>query len=121
MAAYARAHRPQAETAANTASPDTASQIAAGASTRNGAAARAPISAPSRRSVSNTARGMVAAMTVTQTMALNASSTNYATPLVLDLDGNGVRTLSITAGVRFAQAPSSVFSGAEMIFATLPR
>jgi hypothetical protein len=45
--------------------------------------------------------GQVAAMTVTQTMALNASSTNYATPLVLDLDGNGVRTLSIAAGVQF--------------------
>jgi hypothetical protein len=37
--------------------------------------------------------GQVAAMSVAQTMALNASSTNYVSPLVLDLDGNGVRTL----------------------------
>ena len=41
------------------------------------------------------------AMSVTQTMALNAGSSNYATPLVLDLDGDGVRTLGITAGVQF--------------------
>jgi hypothetical protein len=40
-------------------------------------------------------------MSVTQTMALNGASVNYATPLVLDLDGNGVRTLSIAAGVQF--------------------
>jgi len=43
----------------------------------------------------------VAAMTTAQTMALNASSVNYATPLVLDLDGNGVQTLGIAAGVQF--------------------
>jgi hypothetical protein len=43
----------------------------------------------------------VAAMTVTQTMALNAASANYATPLVLDLDGNGVQTLGLAAGVQF--------------------
>ncbi len=43
----------------------------------------------------------VAAMSVTQTMALPSGSVNYATPLILDLDGNGVQTLSIAAGVQF--------------------
>jgi hypothetical protein len=43
----------------------------------------------------------VAAMSVTQTMALPSGSVNYATPLILDLDGNGVQTQSIAAGVQF--------------------
>jgi hypothetical protein len=43
----------------------------------------------------------IASMSIAQTMALNSSSVNYATPLILDLDGNGVQTRSITAGVQF--------------------
>jgi len=43
----------------------------------------------------------VLAMTVAQTMAFNMASRHYATPLVLDLDDNGVSTLGIAAGVRF--------------------
>jgi hypothetical protein len=43
----------------------------------------------------------VAALTTAQTMAFDITSTRYATPLVLDLDGNGVSTLSVNAGVQF--------------------
>ncbi len=56
---------PQAATAANIASALTACQIAAGANTRKGAARRATTSAPSTRSVSSTARAVVAATSVT--------------------------------------------------------
>ena len=60
VAAKARAQSPHAANAANIASAETDIQIAAGPSTRNGAARRAATSAPSRRSVSSTATGVVA-------------------------------------------------------------
>ena len=57
--AAATAASPQAATAAKTPSADTATQIAAGASTRNGTARRATSSAPRRRRVTSTATGVV--------------------------------------------------------------
>ena len=45
--------------------------------------------------------GQVAFMSVPQKMALTIGSFNYASPLVLDLDGDGVATLGIAAGVQF--------------------
>ena len=69
VAAQARRHSPHAATAPNIASAETDIQIAAGPSARNGAARRAPNSAPSRRSVISTATGVVAAITVTTSPA----------------------------------------------------
>ena len=56
---------PQAPTAANTASAETASQIAAGPITRNGRAMRAACSAPNARRATATASGVVAATATT--------------------------------------------------------
>ena len=62
--AAATAASPHAATAAKTPSADTATQMAAGASTRNGAARRATSSAPSSRRVTRTATGVVQPSTV---------------------------------------------------------
>ena len=46
----------------------------------------------------------VEALTTTQTAALTTSQIavmDYSTPIILDLDGNGVKTLSIASGVQF--------------------
>ena len=51
----------------------------------------------------------VAALTTTQTMALSSTQFGQITnaggrlqsPIVLDLDGNGIQTLSVSAGVNF--------------------
>ena len=43
----------------------------------------------------------VCALTTTQVAQINASYRPTSTPIVLDLDGNGIQTLSVDAGVRF--------------------
>ena len=60
---------PQAAVAANMASAETAIQIAAGVSTRNGATRRAAPSAPSARRVTSTAAAVEAATRMTTTPA----------------------------------------------------
>jgi len=43
----------------------------------------------------------ICALTTTQVTQINASYRPTSTPIVLDLDGNGIQTLSVDAGVRF--------------------
>jgi len=43
----------------------------------------------------------VCVLTTTQVAQINASYRPVSTPIVLDLDGNGIQTLSVDAGVRF--------------------
>jgi hypothetical protein len=79
----------------------TVNQVASLTSSQAAALTTTDLQAMSVAQLDGLTDAQIAAMSVEQTMALNALSPRYASPLILDLDGDGVHTLAASAGVAF--------------------
>src|SRR5262249_3605952 len=79
----------------------TASQIGAFTTAQAVALETADIAVLSLTQIAGITDAQWNAMSNSQQMAFNPGSSRYFSPLVLDLDGNGVQTLSTGAGVHF--------------------
>ncbi len=79
----------------------TTSQIAALETRDVAVLSNASLGALTSAQVGAMSSSQVCALTTAQVAQINASYRPNSTPIVLDLDGNGIQTLSVDAGVRF--------------------
>jgi len=79
----------------------TAAELTSLTTTQITALDTADLHAMSTTQIAAFSNAQIAAMSTSQLMALNPASSRYSTPLILDLDGNGVSTLGLGSGVQF--------------------